>query len=263
MVISFTKLGSYGRLGNQMFQYATVRSVGIQNGYKMRLPQHNFSLREMGLSMEPLTEQDKMPNKYQEKHFHFDEDVFAVPDGTDFFGYFQSYKYFEEIPEILIKEFSVKEPFELQAKQIVDKCLYSNDKNLGVVSIHIRRGDYVKLQEFHPFCGLNYYKKSIDYMSDMGQYTFIVCSDDIEWCKKNISGPNIYYSESNNSFVDLAIMYKCDHNIVANSSFSWWGAWLNRNPNKMILYPSVWFGPKCPQDWYDLIPSEWEKIEVK
>ena len=137
----------------------------------------------------------------------------------------------------------------------------SNALHTGIVSIHVRRGDYVGLKQFHPFCGKKYYDRCIEYFRTMGNYIFMVCSDDIGWCRQNIKGKDIYFSE-NDVLTDLAIMHKCDHNIIANSSLSWWGAWLNRNPNKLVLYPSIWFGQKCPQDVWDLIPTEWEEIKV-
>lgn len=262
MVISFTQLGNYGRLGNQMFQYASIKGISVQNGYEFKTSQQKCDIKKLNLSSGNLNKQDKLKNKYQEKFYHFDRSAFAQPDGTDYQGYFQSYKYFQNIYSDILNEFTVSPLFEKQAVDFVGRCFYGDAKNMGTVSLHVRRGDYLKLPQFHPFCGINYYKKTINEFLELGNYVFIVTSDDIEWCKKNIVGKNIFYSNSKNQFIDLAIMYLCDHNIIANSSFSWWGAWLNRNPNKIVLYPSVWFGPKCPSDWYDLIPPEWEKVEV-
>jgi hypothetical protein len=245
-----------------MFQYASIKSISVKNGYEFKIPNNVFDVKNLNISSRILEPQDRLVYKYNEKFYHFNKDVFSSSDNTDFYGYFQSYKYFQDYSDMIKKEFSVKPHFEEKAKELVDSCLYSNAKNIGVVSIHVRRGDYLKLKDFHPFVGKKYYDRSMNEILEMGQYSFIVCSDDIEWCKKHITGNNVFYSDSNNSYIDMAIMYLCDHNIVANSSFSWWGAWLNRNPNKIVLYPSVWFGRKCPSDWYDLIPSEWEKMKI-
>lgn len=260
LVISFTQLGNYGRLGNQMFQYAAVKSISIQSGHEFCLPTHEFAVRNMNLSCGTLT--CKLNRKYQERFYHFDENVFSQPDGTDFVGYFQSYKYFESISSIIKNDFTINHAISQKAIRFIKNYFYTNASNIGTVGVHVRRGDYIGLKHFHPFCGAKYYQRAIGEFRDMGNYVFIVCSDDIDWCKQHIVGNNVFYSDSKNPYMDMAIMASCDHNIIANSSFSWWSAWLNNNPNKIVLYPSVWFGPKCPQDWYDLIPLEWKKTEV-
>ena len=259
MVISFTQLGNYGRLGNQIFQYAAVKSISIQKKYEFKLPPTQMSIKSLNVRCGILNK--KLNKIYKEKHFHYDHSVFMVSDDTDFSGYFQSWKYFDSIKDILEDEFSVDLFRYEKAKRKIEACLYSNDKNIGVVSVHVRRGDYMKLPEHHPFCGIKYYNKAMSEFRALGRYMFYICSDDIGWCKDNIKGNDVVYSE-NDALTDLAIMNLSDHNIIANSSLSWWGAWLNKNPNKIVLYPSVWFGPKCPQDWYDLIPSGWEKTKV-
>ena len=126
-----------------------------------------------------------------------------------------------------------------------------------MVSVHVRRGDYTKLQDHHPLCTVEYYEKAMAMFKD---HSFLVFSNDIEWCKENIKGPRVMYSEEESAAKDLQLMASCDHNIIANSSFSWWGAWLNDNQNKKVIAPSNWFGPTCDHSSKDIVPETWIRI---
>jgi len=129
------------------------------------------------------------------------------------------------------------------------------------VGVHVRRTDYLKFPNIHPFPGLDYYKKSFEVYRDNFACTFVVCSDDIKWCKENFVGDDFLFSESNDSIFDLMLLSNCDHNIIANSSFSWWGAYLNCNLSKIITSPNKWMGKNGPQDYYDLTPISWRQQE--
>ena len=128
-------------------------------------------------------------------------------------------------------------------------------------SIHIRRGDYLNKTKFHPVQPVEYFKTAI---SELKSKNYLFFSDDIEWCKKVYGkNPGVYFSEGNNPFVDMYAMSKCNDNIIVNSSFSWWAAWLNRNNNKRVIAPKNWFGPSGIQKGYnskDIIPENWIKI---
>ena len=168
---------------------------------------------------------------------------------TQLTGYFQSPKYFNHIKESIVKLFS---PPEETNSYIAAK--YGNLDNF--VSLHIRRGDYTKLSEHHHNLDIKYYLNAIDYFQG---HNFMIFSDDIEWCKEHFNfSPDSIFVEGEEDFVDLHIMSKCKHNVIANSTFSWWAAYLNTNPDKTVIYPDKWFGPKNSQfSTRDLFPNDW------
>ena len=258
MVLTYKALGNNGKLGNQMFQYALVRAVSIKNNYEMRIPIGNYDLLKLNVKKNFINGSEKTKT-YQEKFFHFNKDVFSVTDNTDFFGYFQSYKYFDKYRKEIVADFSFADNVDKFCSTIIRNIKQVHD----VVSIHVRHGDYFLYPNIHPLCSITYYNECIEYMKNYGDFGYIVFSDDIAWCKQNIKGTNIVYSEFNDNIIDLCLMGKCDHNIICNSSFSWWAAYLNQNVDKQVLYPSIWFGPKGPQDYYDMCPNKWRKINVK
>jgi hypothetical protein len=177
------------------------------------------------------------------------------------FGYFQSEKYFIDSAKELRNEFSFKNEFSDNEKKIADRI-----KNLNSVSIHIRRGDYItskKAKRVMKEFGSDYYKKAIGEISKkISDPHFFVFSDDIEWCKENlkIEFPTEYLGNDTAGYKNsrhLQLMSLCKHNIIANSSFSWWGAWLNNNPEKIVIAPKDWFNDR---DENDLVPRVWKKV---
>jgi len=254
MVISFNNLGNYGRLGNQMFQYALIRSVANKNNYEMVIPNGNYDLLKLNIQKQ-FGQTNK--NTYGEKYFHFNEEVFSIGDNTDFYGYFQSYKYFDNIRDILLKDFSMSSAIEEFSNNKIQQIKNQYNTN-QIVSLHIRRKDYLLYPEIHPVCTMKYYKKCMSCFEDSIFYIF---ADDLIWAKENFKGNQFIFSNFDN-ITDLCLMMKCNHNIVSNSSYSWWATYLNQNINKIIKYPSIWFGKKGPQDLQDLIPTSWEKEEV-
>ena len=146
---------------------------------------------------------------------------------------------------------------EKSKKEIYEK--YSEILNGETCSIHVRRGDYLGLNGHHPVCDLEYYNKSINLFDKNTK--FLVFSDDIKWCQENFKGENFIFISGNRDFIDIWLMSLCQNNIIANSTFSWWGAWLNQNINKKVIAPSKWFGPlKINHNTQDLIPEAWEII---
>jgi len=131
-----------------------------------------------------------------------------------------------------------------------------NILNKDTVSIHVRRGDYTNLQHIHPLQSIEYYENAYNIIDDKS-INVLVFSDDIEWCKNNIKFENITYIEGETNIVDMYIMSLCTHNIIANSSFSWWGAWLNNNKNKKVIAPINWFGSQSNLYTGDIIPKKW------
>ena len=136
---------------------------------------------------------------------------------------------------------------------------YKSLFNKNTVSLHIRRGDYVNLSDHHLLLDISYYKNAVNMFKNIEKV--VVFSDDIEWCKENLDIKNTEFIENETDIVDLYLMSQCTHNIIANSSFSWWGAWLNKNDNKKVIAPKKWFGPKRNDlNDKDIIPETWIRI---
>jgi hypothetical protein len=206
-------------------------------------------------------------NRYKETSIKFSNKIFNYKLPLYIEGYFQSYKYLH-YNEALINEL-YQFNTNLLTKEYKD--ILNSYKFLTTISVHIRRGDYVLIKDInniHGFIGLDYYEKAIKYFIDSLQfnYQFIFFSDDIEWVKNNFSSINnnmtfVDFNDDKNSWMDMCLMTKCDHNIIANSSFSWWGAWLNKNPSKIVISPLKWYNnDEKNHDSIDLIPKSWIRI---
>ena len=179
-------------------------------------------------------------------------------------GFWQSYKYFENIRDELLKRFVLNYEMNQYYNTILtDIC--SSDS----VSLHVRRGDYISNPDantFHGICDLDYYKTAIKEVTFLHKnLKFFIFSDDISWVKSNLtflpSNHEFIESENTDSHAEMFLMSKCRINIIANSSFSWWAAWLNTNINKMVFFPAVWFADKeYNKKTHDLFPSNWIKI---
>ena len=184
-------------------------------------------------------------------------------DNTYFEGFWwQSELYFKNIRDILLKEFTLRNDFGVEAKRIARDI----DYNKYSVSVHIRRGDYVSdstTLAHHGFLGGEYYKEAIDLMNKKTiRPSFYVFSDDIEWVKTNLSFsyPVLFVSDENiPTHEELILMSLCTHHIIANSSFSWWGAWLGRNSEKIVIAPKRWISDETV-DTSDIYPDSWIKI---
>tara|TARA_R110000823_G_scaffold311775_1_gene437886 strand:- start:10938 stop:11678 length:741 start_codon:yes stop_codon:yes gene_type:complete len=192
---------------------------------------------------------------YKEPHYHYN----AIPlnrGNIILDGYFQSEKYFHPHSKVIRMIFSE----DTETKNYIDdKYLKLLDSD--TCSVHIRRKDYLNLQEFHPIQTINYYNKA---MAMIGKKRFIIFSDDIPWCKDNLQAKDIYFMEGEKDYVDLFLMSRCNNHIIANSSFSWWAAWLNKSNQKRVIAPENWFGPNLSiNNTKDLIPESWEIIDDK
>lgn len=282
-----------GGLGNQMFQYATARSlasiynVGLKIDKNWFYSEHGAAIREYELdcfdikrSFATKIEIDNFigkdcffrrvvermrshstKRKYSDLSGCLRCNFFKLPKDIYLEGYYQSEKYFEEIEHIIRKDFSFKWPPSIENQKILEKI-----NNTISVSIHIRRGDYVsdpKTKKKHGVCRLDYYKEAIEYMQKrVDNPTFFLFSDDIDWVRQNlqIKYPSYYIdnNQGNKSFEDMRLMSSCKYNIIANSTFSWWGAWLNNDENKIVIAPRNWFNIK--RDKKDLIPKNWIRL---
>lgn len=259
-MITYSRIGHFGRLGNQLFQFAATYGISKKLGYEVKFPIDNVTdaitelfqdgiVRDVYFDLPKLFDIPKellapksdilknLSYKYSEPHFHYSGDSLLIKDGTDLQGYYQSDKYFAEVEDSLRSVLKFKPEIIRAAKKVYPVV------EGEIISIHVRRGDYVALNSFHPTCSPDYYAEAAQHFVDSNCH-FMIFSDDIEYCKQAFGeSDNIHYSIGNDQFVDLCLMSMCDHNIIANSSFSWWGAWLNPNENKKVIAPKKWFGP--------------------
>lgn len=238
-MITFSQIGNYGRLGNQLFQLAAVVGIGRKLGYDIKFPKDFDVPRVFKLDSSILADRQYVMGLPQvgERFFHFDEGLFTVPDNVDIAGYLQTEKYFEHVEDEIRNLFTFHDHVQLGADKLYPKL------DAETVSIHVRRGDYVDKQSHHPLCTPEYYQAAINEFTDKNYY-YIIFSDDINYCKEFFGEQeNILYLNNTDPFIDLCLMSMCDHNIIANSSFSWWAAWLNKNKNKKVVAPKQWFGP--------------------
>ena len=206
----------------------------------------------------------KMRRHIRERHFHFDPEISKVSGNIYLEGYWQSEKYFKEIEDIIRNDFQIKhgpDEANIHFAELIKKDSFQ------AVSVHIRRGDYVNDPEtnaYHGVCGLDYYHRAIDRLTEVIKNPhFFLFSDDPKWVKNNLvlKHPATYISgnPADKAYEDLRLLSLCRHHIIANSSFSWWGAWLCNYPGKIVIAPKKWFNnPGINTE--DLIPDLWERI---
>jgi hypothetical protein len=252
-----------GGLGNIMFIVSNIYSLSIDRHDKYcvsdntqsctKRPQESVWLKTIFKDVKKVQGRPKYIRKmFREKGFS--HQVIPNTDHFEIHGYFQSAKYFDHNRSHIVKLFTT---YKKQIQTKLDKIFPKTDKE--TVSIHIRRGDYVRLAEFHHVQKIEYYQKALSHFQDK-DYHFIIFSDDIEWCQET----DLFNQIEDKTFItkttdvqDLYLMSMCNHNIIANSSFSWWGSYLNENDTKKVVAPKIWFGPKGPQDWQDIYMENW------
>lgn len=279
-----------GGIGNQMFQYALGRKLALKNNDMFKLETDGlarandvgdiyrpFSLDAFQIEKNIATPEEVRALKYPYgiiskglrwfnfkilKRTHTMFEPAALNQTGDIFldGYWQSPLYFENIRDTLLAEFQLNTP----RSAAVEKYKAEIDKR-NSVSIHVRRGDYVKnpqVQKEFGICTANYYSAAVAHITEhVADPTFFVFSDDMAWVKEHLPLPTsaVFVRDPDLRDVEeLALMSMCGHNIIANSTFSWWGAWLNANPNKVVVAPTPWFD----NDKYDpsLLPDSWIQL---
>ena len=238
MSVSFSQLGKQGRLANQLFQLSATICHALNNNDTYVFPEWPYE-RYFGLhgcfsgAIRPST-------TYSEPYFHYAKIPYSP--NMDLSGYYQSKTYFAGHEDLIVDLFTPT---------------YELDTIPNTTSIHVRHGDYLNLQQCHPVMAMDYYERAMKTcLSDK----YLVFSDDIEWCKRNFVGKQFEFVEGQHETLDLAMMAKCANQIICNSSFSWWGAFLNRNPSKTVVAPALWFGPKLPLNTKDLLPTDWKIV---
>jgi hypothetical protein len=292
MVISWIQ----GGIGNQMFQYAAGRSLSILKqqpffidlqdfeGYSLH---HGFELNDvfnlhakiaeptllnsvLGLNNQkflrkflkrPLFRFVRGSQFVVEPHFHYWPEIDGLEPDCYLHGYWQSEKYFKSFESSIRSDFQFRLPLDSR-----NDFLSNEIQNSLSVSVHIRRGDYLsnyRTRKIMHVCDIGYYQRAIHYLSEqLKDPVFFIFSDDMMWVKGNLTVPGkmnlIEHNLGKESYRDMQLMSLCKHNIIANSSFSWWGAWLNMNPYKLVVAPRKWFVNNNNDQ--DLVPSKWARL---
>lgn len=285
-----------GGLGNQLFQYALGRRLTHFNGQQLKLDisyydtfklrgyeLHNLNIKEdiataddlkalgitdskdLGSTLHRALERRRSIEKRHrvvEQSFAFEPKVLNVSKDAYLDGHWQSERYFSEIADIIRAEFTPRQRLDATSEKMV-----SDIARMSSVSLHIRRGDYVTNpvnREVYATCSNDYYLRCISEMAKrIPDPHFFVFSDEVEWVKENLDFKHpVTYVDHNSqeeAYKDLYLMSKCKHHIIANSTFSWWGAWLANNRDKIVFAPSKWFNTPKPGE-QDLIPESWIRI---
>ena len=260
-----------GGLGNQIFQIFAALAYSIKYKVSLILPMRggggarptywNNFLQALG----PIVTDKHIPfRKLNEAGFEY-VDIPLINYDFKLVGYFQSYKYFQEHKEVIYKYIKLDDSID----KLKDEYNYSN-----IVSLHFRVGDYIEIQQHHPLMSIGYYVsalKTLVSQTNRDDWTILFfCEEtDMHYVEPKIAilhsqFPNLVFEKIHNKYSDwqqMLIMSLCQHNIIANSTFSWWGAYFNKNLDKKVYYPSLWFGPaKGENNMDDLFPPEWNKI---
>ena len=281
MTLAFNNIGSLGRLGNQMFEYAALRGIAARHGYEWCIPPperkgiENYSLHECFKLSPDRREGIMEPCQYvQEPYFHFCQELFdTCPDNVSLHGFFQSWRYFDNVKDEIRKDYTFHDGILEPCKEMMEEL-----EGQEPIMLHVRRGDpnltdprgfkwsYTQCGSMHPVQPIEYYETALRAFPE--DQPVIVFSDSVDWVKEQeffkpdrfmISEPEDKYADGSfTPYADLCLMSLCSHAIIANSSMSWWGAWLQTNPDKMVFAPKMWFGPDYKdKDTKDLYCPKW------
>lgn len=285
-----------GGLGNQMFQYATGRMVAHRLGVSLLLDTSDFAhydlrryelgewsiegrvatpdeLDHIGVSVRSPSWLIRLEralglasplNKFSEASFSYDPGILKVKAPVYLSGYWQSDRYFFDVAELLRREFRLKQPVDEANREMAKRI---REAGVKAISLHIRRGDYVtnsQTAHYHGVCSLDYYRAAANYLAlHVTEPHFFVFSDDLVWVSENLKLGHamtlVDVNGADRGVWDMALMMACRHHVIANSSFSWWGAWLNPHADKIVVAPKRWFSG-ASLDTRDLIPASWIRL---
>jgi len=282
-----------GGLGNQMFQYAMARSLADHHNANLKLDLSDFEhytlrryeLQDFNVRAEIAGREDldslkvrlrsytlwqrmkrrilpDSPMVFRERSFAYNKEVHRIRPPVYLDGYWQSERYFASNIAVIRKDFTLNVPLDPSNTEMMAFI-----GSVNAVSLHVRRGDYIEdpnTNRFHGVCPIGYYNDAVTYIScRVGQIHLFVFSDDYEWASHNLifDHPTTFVTLNSNTrgIFDMMLMRQCKHHVVANSSFSWWGAWLNPSESKIVVAPQKWFRDGS-QDTCDLVPARWVLI---
>jgi hypothetical protein len=285
-----------GGLGNQMFQYAAARSVSIVHNVPLKLditeyenyPDRAYKLNHFTIHAGIATQDEIETFRHREasylarmyasfleifrpyykrknfieQSFRYDANILKCNSNVYLEGYWQSEKYFRTIPSIIRDDFTFADTADEKNQTMAEQI-----ESCESVSLHVRRGDYVSnpvTNAYHGTCTRDYYRQAIELIEEhVDDPRFFIFSDDSDWVQKNMDTGHpttfIDFNGPDQDYEDMRLMSLCQHHIIANSSFSWWGAWLSANPKKTVIAPARWFNnPEI--DTSDLVPESWLRI---
>ncbi|TXJ01968.1 MAG: alpha-1,2-fucosyltransferase [Neisseriales bacterium] len=271
-----------GGLGNQMTQYAFYRELEFlgynvkfyTGGFKNYTLHNGYELDKVfGIAPNYATEYEVQKlhslfnrikrkigcknNVVIQKHYNFNPSYMNYSKDSFIDGYWQSQRYFADVIDVIRKDFSFP-PLSERNKGVAIRIAECNS-----ISIHVRRGDYIGHSLYDGICDIDYYNRALlEITRSIENPVFFVFSNDLLWCRENLQLHNVVYVDINNAesgYCDLQLMSLCKHNILANSSFSWWAGWLNTNPGKLVIVPRKFFNGNI-YDESDLYPESWVKI---
>jgi len=251
-----------GGLGNQLFQWAVTRSISydLNVDYYFDLTYFKSNIkksvtkREFELKYFDKIYVNELNGLNNLKHIKDDYKIKNIQDNSYLDGYWQSEKYFKHNDKIIKNDLAINNNLK--------RYIYNKYKflNYNTISIHVRRGDYLKLSKKHPPQSKVYYENAYDYIPNHTNMNVVILSDDINWCKDNFKFSNMYFIENESNIIDLYIMSLSNHNIISNSTFSWWGSWLNNNKDKIVIAPNKWFGDNFNHNADNIICENWIMI---
>jgi hypothetical protein len=253
-----------GGLGNQIFQWALTKSLEQKyncdvyldideyeySNWNGKITKRTFDLHQFpNLKFKLKKENINNLITLTESNFNPNTNLLNPNINYKLDGYWQNYNFFDNVKDVINQELiipkNLKNELYIKYPELNNVC----------VSLHVRRTDYLTSNGFHPVQDLFYYKNAINLIGDYDN--ILIFSDDIQWCKENLKFKNQIFIEGNSPYIDIWLMSLCTHNIIANSSFSWWGAWLNNNKHKKVIIPSKWYSYG---DVPHMSPQEWIKI---
>lgn len=282
-----------GGLGNQLFQYATARALALRHGAEVKLDLSGFEsygLRRYELDTYPIAAGIATPEElavidagrpasgllgrvlarlrprpaqhYREPHYHYDPELARQPLPILLDGYWQSERYFIDAADVIRRELTPRDALEPNNAAVAAEI-----GEVNAVSLHVRRGDYVSnahTNAYHGICSLDYYRAAVAQIREkVAEPYLFVFSDDHDWTRENLKLdlPTTYVvaNAADRGFRDMQLMSLCQHHVIANSSFSWWGAWLNPSPTKIVVAPATWFATGA-NDTKDLVPAGWVRL---
>ncbi len=238
-----------GGLGNQLFQYAFAKSIQSEYGFEVELDKSWYQSMGEATPREFLLDKlnciiNYTPTNdvYRCKDVVNENDMreILIKDDTYYVGYWQNPRYFTNIKKQLIEDFRIKDVEIINKAKNFEESIKNNES----VSLHVRRGDYIKYTN-HPICELTYYRDAINILKEKySNLSFYIFSDDLDWCKESFSflGKNSYFVNTGDDLSDWYLMIETKHHIIANSTYSWWAAWLG-NSNGEVIMPKKWLYP--------------------
>lgn len=258
-----SSLGVIGKLGNQMFQYAALLGISRRLGYEVLIPplEQLDLARLFPISAEVITTSElrRLRHRFEEDRVGYTDAWRSIPDDCDLYGYFQSPRYFPD-DETVAREFAFL-PQVLGPAQEAVAARRQGDRPL--IGVTIRRADYLVNPEFVVLSDTDYYHQVFAHFEALDPL-YLLSSDDPDWCRRTYTGPEFTFMTELTDHQQLAALTMCDHLAIANSSFAWWAAWLNRTPGRTVLAASRWFtdGGDYPDAERDPLPGDWTEIPI-